>query len=268
MWRAFLYNIAILCSILAFFGLYVDIAPRASILLLKIVLEETDMKKVLGSVLALLLVFVLCVSVSAEKIQKNVAVGKSYVVVGLHDDVTYPDEDGKSLTDGVSATGGYSDPAWAGFSLDSPDFAEADNKVASVTVDLGETFEVTGLSIDFDIGDVASAIDRPQTVVFYSSSNGSEWTELGAGIAGEPGNGGYTTEYVLSDVSAVARYFKVEFVFTNYWCFVSEFQVFADVESSDESEVETPTTGDWTVPFVVAALFSVGGAVTVVWRRR
>lgn len=223
------------------------------------------MKKALSLILVAVLMSVLCVPASAAMTEQNVAINKSYTTAGIYADqsgnIPYPDEEGKTLTDGQYASGGYSDALWVGFNIGAPDIASADPKVGSVVVDLGESFDITGISGHFSAGAADAGIAPPSKVTFYASNNGTEWTLIGEGVKEEIADGDLTLNIGIDEVEATGRYFKMEIEFATNWAFVSEFEVFAMAE---ESETETPSTGDGAVIFAIVALLACAGAAVVV----
>ena len=78
-------------------------------------------KQLLASLLASAMLLAAVPAFAAEG-RTNIALGKSYTVKGILKDQAgnsnYPDEEGKSLTDGKGATQvGYGDAAWVGLNL-------------------------------------------------------------------------------------------------------------------------------------------------------
>ena len=161
------------------------------------------MKKALSLILVAVLMSVLCIPASAAMTEQNVAINKSYTTAGIYADqsgnIPYPDEEGKTLTDGQYASGGYSDALWVGFNIGAPDIASADPKVGSVVVDLGESFDITGISGHFSAGAADAGIAPPSKVTFYASNNGTEWTLIGEGVKEEIADGDLTLNIGIDD---------------------------------------------------------------------
>ena len=81
--------------------------------------------------------------------------------------VSYPDTDDKELTDGnfPAADAGYTAAEFMGFAASCPDY-EA-NKYASVTVDLGEIYELSKLSLYVGTSKFGAGIAAPASVEFF-----------------------------------------------------------------------------------------------------
>ena len=121
---------------------------------------------------------------------ENVALGKTYTTSPLYRqgtdykwsdsaDITYPDTDDKELTDGKfpadDAT--YGSPEFMGFAASCPDY-EA-NKYASVTVDLGEVYALSKLSLYVGTSKFGAGIAAPATVEFFVSEDGTNFVSVG-----------------------------------------------------------------------------------------
>ena len=176
---------------------------------------------------------------------KNVASGKSYTTSLLYRQggadvnwaydenaaVAYPDEDGVSLTDGVFDPGDndYKNVVWAGFSCNCPDYKEIG--YSRITVDLGEQTDITKTVLYVATSALTSGIgaDGFSAEVFVSDDN-ENWTSIGSASATDDANVNYTTIEVEN--SASARYVQVR-MNRGGWMFVSEVEVYAEVEVED-----------------------------------
>ena len=89
-------------------------------------------------------------------------------------------DNGRKLTDGVSATGNYSDPAWVGYSHQDIPIGETDSRAAypvkSFTVDLQEIKTIKSISFNMCVNGSA-AIREPSSTV-YVSADGENWVTL------------------------------------------------------------------------------------------
>ncbi|HPE95303.1 MAG TPA: discoidin domain-containing protein [Bacillota bacterium] len=226
------------------------------------------MKKFLAILLvATLFVSVLTVFVSAEATSQNVAINKSYTLVGIYPNLanaSWPDTDNKEITDGVfSSTGAYSDAEWVGFNIGADDIKDMETPQSAIIIDLGEEFDVTKLVVEA-CSDTGVGISFPSSVEYFVSTNGTDWTSVGTGTAGTAYNNDGCELVTLDGVTATGRYFKAEFTHASNWVFISEFELYALAE---ESEINPPT-GDTFVIFSIIALISCAGAFVAVKAKR
>ena len=169
---------------------------------------------------------------------ENVALNKAYTTSQLFrqneswswsDDaeITYPDEDGKSLTDGKLATNDatYKDEAWAGFNAQSPDYIATGYHY--VTVDLGQATDLVKFGID--IATSATGAGGPQVIEIYVSADGSDWGSAVATLTAEnPADS--NKEYIEASLSAPVngQYVQYRFTATDHnWMFVAEVEAYA-----------------------------------------
>ena len=260
------------------------------------------MRKFVSAFLAVALVAVACcVFASAE--DTNLALNKSYTAIGIFtaegaSAPSYPDEDGKTLTDGVKSGTEFSgsDAVWAGFNVNDKGMIANENK-SEISVDLGAAAKVSSFAVEV-IAVSEWGVSVPKTTEFLYSIDGNEWTSAGEGtIAPEAdGDGVYSVSLKLN-APVDAKYVKVQFVHNTNWLFVSEFEAFgtAGSGSTDESEAvseaesetassaapaessaaassagtsSTPSTSDaGIVAVVVLAVVAVIGAAVVVKKR-
>lgn len=230
---------------------------------------------------------------STEKVLVNFAKGASYTTSKLYQQggadvewgwdanapVAWPDEDGKSLTDGVLAANGatYPDPVWAGFHAKAPDYVE--NGYSWITVDLGEVKTVSKISLNVctsvNPDNKGAGISAPQSIEYFYSVDGENWESLG--VLG-PVDGPEDVEdvYVALDHTRDARYVQARMT-SEGWMFVSEFEVYGyedvvvEEDSKEESkEPSTPNAGDASnmIVFAVIALVALAGTAVVVKTRR
>ena len=167
---------------------------------------------------------------------ENVALGKTYVksqlfqqakkddgTWGWMDDapVSYPDTDDKELTDGVhpSATGDYTDAAWMGFHKDCPDYQN--NSYSYFTVDLGEIYALSKLTVDVGTSKLTGGIGAPATVEFLISEDGENFTSLG--VISVTNDATVVEQAVEQTCDVTAQYVQVRMT-SSAWMFVSEFE--------------------------------------------
>ena len=159
----------------------------------------------------------------------NLAFGKGYTVSGLYSVdgvVSYPDENGKSLTDGSSASpdGTYSDPAFAGFNVQSTEYRE--NGYASITVDLEKVYAVDKFIARVGTKKLTSGIIAPSGVSIYVSENNTDWKYAGE-VAVEDTDVTNTLDATVElSQSVSARYVQFRITGEKSWIFVSEVEVY------------------------------------------
>ena len=175
----------------------------------------------------------------AARVGELISVGKEYTTSPLHRQggkevgwaydenapVSYPDEDGKSLTDGISVPQDkqdFSAPEFAGFNYGTPNYKELG--YSWINLDLGEVTDISKIVLTFGSSKLGSGIGANNlTVRFYVSEDGETWTYLGQQAAVD------STEEITVDVAVgtdiAGRYVKAEFSRAG-WMFVTELAVY------------------------------------------
>ena len=174
--------------------------------------------------------------VEPAAVGENVAVGKTYTTSTLFRmsnvtwgwdetfDVTYPDEDGVSLTDGVKDPGDntYKNVVWAGFNFSSPDYLE--NGYSWITVDLGAKTDISKVVLVSATSALGSGIGSDNFAIeFFVSDDGENWTSIGALNAVDSADVNFTETAVETNVSG--QYVQVR-MSRGGWMFVSEVEVY------------------------------------------
>ena len=207
------------------------------------------MKKFLATLLAVALVAVACcVFASAE--DTNLALNKSYTTSTVRD--AWPDEGGKTLTDGVKSKTGEEfsagDAVWTGFNGNDID-KDAGEK-SEIVVDLGEVCTVKAFSVELcQYSEWGIAVFNIGTAEFLYSADGENWTSTGEGAGSvccevnaetDKYDDGVHTYSLTLDSAVAARYVKVAFA-PYSWAFISEFEAFGTTGAgtTDESKSET-----------------------------
>ncbi len=218
-------------------------------------------------------------STAPEKVLKNLAEGATYtaseqyrqggadVQWGWDDNApyAYPDEEGKTLTDGVKPADGADCYAaeWAGWTGIHPTYA--DYGYNWFTIDLGETKEFTNVNVWHGTAALQNGINAPESIQVFVSDDGENFTEVGSAV---PANDANSVNECTS-IAAVAsgRYVQVRVIAGN-WAFLSEIEVEGYVEV--ESDEETPNAGDASsmLVFAVIAFVALAGSAVVVKTRR
>lgn len=168
---------------------------------------------------------------------ENVAEGKPYTVVGIYPNAataSYPDAGGE-LTDGAyAAKDNFYDAGWVGLNVSADDIKDKEEKLSSVTVDLGEVtaIDVIALHVLNDEGAASAGIKAPKKVNFSVSNDGETWTDLGDT---DVINTIEDTNYLaINAEGAEARFVKATITHNSNWCFISEIEVYAAAEGGEE----------------------------------
>jgi len=168
----------------------------------------------------------------------NVALNKTYVTSDLFRmsnvtwgwdetfDVTYPDENGKSFTDGTFDPGdnSYTNAVWGGFSQD-PIYKEVGYH--TITVDLGKKTNICETVIYVASGALANGIGASNSSFeFLVSDDNTNWTSLGVVEPTDTDAANYVA--VSVEGFASGRYVQVRMT-RGGWLFVSEVEVYEAV---------------------------------------
>ena len=139
----------------------------------------------------------------------------------------YPDEDGKTLTDGVKATEDnvYSDTVWAGWSGAHPNYAETG--YMWMTIDLGEAKDLAKFVAYIGSSKLDNGIGASNTVVSVAVSNDGETFEVvGEAIPVDDANTIHALTTIELSEAVNAQYVQFRFV-RGGWVFLSELEVYA-----------------------------------------
>lgn len=177
---------------------------------------------------------------------------KSYVASGIYADgngnVPYPDENNKTLTDGVVAGAGtdYSDAAFVGFNK-GMDFYGT-NGYASILVDLGARYWIDEFSAYYGTGyNIDVGISAPESIEFYVSDDKTSWYKAGAvNVTDNTSVNCAKTALSLSE-SVAGRYIEYRFVGTSNWIMVAEVSAYEGSENPnfDPNPHKCVGVGDW-----------------------
>jgi chitodextrinase len=147
----------------------------------------------------------------------NIALGRPYTST-MPASSSYPDTDGVELTDGVSGSIDFSEPAWQG---------RAAVKTYAFTIDLGSEQVIKEIRSDW-LQDEGSGILLPQGVIAATSSDNVNFTNVGTAKDPLLGNDVLSYWYTLTDLSNVnGRYVRVQVIPgpNAEWTFVDEIEV-------------------------------------------
>jgi len=172
----------------------------------------------------------------------NLSINKPYVG-SVPMSPSYPDTDGKEMTNGTYGANYFWDPEWQGKST------EETPLVLSYTVDLGAKERIDGLSIGF-YQDLGSAIKLPRSVEFQVSEDNANYVSLGyspfrtLNFGPTPPDLSSVPYGLLLNQSVEARYVKIIVTSATYgWTFMDELLVERYPDSGigiagDELEIE------------------------------
>ena len=143
--------------------------------------------------------------------------------------IAYPDEDGKTLTDGVFAPDNKHElydadgAAWMGFHALCPDYKE--NGYAWIKLDLGASYDITEVVLYTSSSLVSVA--KASKVTVLVSADGETWNDFGEVEVVDDA----TKTVIKNSVTgtANARYVQYKFTAAGYWLGVCEAEVYANV---------------------------------------
>ena len=149
---------------------------------------------------------------------KNIALGKSYTSV-TPTESNYPDENGKSLTDGKNGIAQYYDPAWNGYL-----------GKAEIAVDLGANAEgVYAVSLT-TLGGGSAAVYHPNAVTVYASDDGVSYTAVKTESLGNDlsVDSLFTKKHTIALAGEIdCRYVKIAVSTNQSWIFIDEIEILA-----------------------------------------
>ncbi len=170
----------------------------------------------------------------------NLAYSKSYTTKGIYtvDGVaSYPDENGKSLTDGKDApyNAKYNDVAFTGFNKQTSEYTA--QGYASITVDLGAEYKVDEFVTRIGTAALSSGIYAPSSVSVYVSTDNATWTAAGTAIPVESYEVSNSHATLLISPAVTARYVQFRVVGGSNWMMISEVEVYEALPEEEEPAV-------------------------------
>jgi 3',5'-cyclic AMP phosphodiesterase CpdA len=175
----------------------------------------------------------------------SVAQGKTYETSKINS--TYPDESGKSLTDGVlsKSNSAYSDPVWIAFNRQ--DQSYKDNGYAYITVDLGEEYLINELNISLATRLQGAGVKAPTLVEAYASTDGSNFEKVAYCVPADRIDSKTTVATMFLEKQTQARFIKYcIYAESSNWILVSEVEAYCAPEAVSPgggSEDENPGGG-------------------------
>lgn len=168
---------------------------------------------------------------------ENLAAGKTYTASeqykqggadadwGWDDNApyAYPDEDGKTLTDGVKAADGVDMFAaeWAAWTGQHPKFAEEGIKF---TIDLGEVKDIAKVDVWYGTQFLGNGVVAPAGIEVLVSEDGTNFTSMGSVTPEDDASVNSLCASVIG--AASGRYVQIS-VNSGNWAFLSEIEVYA-----------------------------------------
>ena len=200
------------------------------------------MKKIISMILTVALLASLA-SVCVLAADVDVASGKSYELIGVFPNLsgaTYPDEEGKTITDDKYAeSNSFSDAAWVGFNVGADDIKDTETPSGAIIVDLGKTEKITKVYIEAN-ETTSAGISAPEGVEILVSADKAAWTSAGNATVALKSEGIYDITLTLDSVEA--RYVKAVFDHKSNWVFISEVDIYASGAASHASP-DPPAAG-------------------------
>ncbi len=147
----------------------------------------------------------------------------------------YPDEGGKTLTDGnICTSNDLNDIAWVGFNAKTPAVAEVGYNY--IRVDLGEVYGLTQLDLHVGSNGLGYGIVAPDAVEFFVSEDGETYTSVGSANGT---NSGAASELLSVECEVNARYVEARITSAS-WAFVSEIFAYGGEAFADEEPTPDP----------------------------
>ena len=200
------------------------------------------MKKIISMILTVALLASLA-SVCVLAADVDVASGKSYELIGVFPNLsgaTYPDEEGKTITDDKYAeSNSFSDAAWVGFNVGADDIKDAETPSGAIIVDLGKTEKITKVYIEAN-ETTSAGISAPEGVEILVSADKAAWTSAGNATVALKSEGIYDITLTLDSVEA--RYVKAVFDHKSNWVFISEVDIYASGAASEGGSTTPPAS--------------------------
>lgn len=173
----------------------------------------------------------------------NIALNKTYTLSGCGERDTYH----AKLTDGAAkAELSYNHDEWFGFYCNGSDqsIINAPDKLGHVIIDLGASYDIFGVSVNFVDLAGGSGINAPTAVNAYLSADGETWSDpVALNIPTDTTEG--VSYAVAGEVSGSARYVKVDVALGGTFAFLNEIEVYEAkktvVPGGDEPEVIVET---------------------------
>ncbi|MBQ4317343.1 MAG: discoidin domain-containing protein, partial [Clostridia bacterium] len=166
----------------------------------------------------------------------NLAKGKSYVAsapYSYNNEIPYPDENGKTLTDGALAPedAKYDNEAFVGFNKGTEDYKN--DGYIYITVDLGKTYRLeTFVAYFASKFNGEAGVYAPTDMAVFVSDDNETWTEAGSVKIKDSNAVSNVAGIVTLDRGVFGRYVQFRVVNEDHnWIMVSEVAVYGDEQT-------------------------------------
>ncbi len=142
--------------------------------------------------------------------------------------IAYPDEDGKTLTDGVKDPGDsdYLNAVWAGFNPGTPTYKEQGYN--AITFQFDESVNIAKTVVTLATSALKNGIGAANTTFeVFVSDDGETWTSVGTAAAEDDASVNYVE--VVIEGAGTGKYVEVRMVRAG-WAFISEVEVYSAAE--------------------------------------
>ncbi len=167
----------------------------------------------------------------------NVTLGKSYTHSPLYpndSEPSYPDENGKTMTDGEITPEGesFSHASFMGFNKNHSDFTA--HGYSAITVDLGGLHYVDKFTAHVGSAYYLSAgIDAPEMIEICLSHDGKTWYKAGRTAHTDTEESNTVAATLTLESALSARYVQYRFIGNGNWMFVCEVEAYG-IEADEE----------------------------------
>ncbi|MBQ4317089.1 MAG: discoidin domain-containing protein, partial [Clostridia bacterium] len=170
----------------------------------------------------------------------NIALGKTYETseqYKVDGAIKYPDETGKTMTDGVSAPSDalYKHEAFIALYKTTDFYTQ--NGYAQLTLDLGKSYDLGRLVARVGTVKCTSGVNAPTKLDIYVSSDKTNWKFAGSTTVNDNSEVSCIPINVILDTKATGRYVQYRFTIDN--------GVFAMVSEVEAYEWHEHVLGDW-----------------------
>lgn len=187
-------------------------------------------------------------TVEPDPVRANLALNKTYVADGVYtvDGVaSYPDENGVTLTDGITAPfdAKYDHAAYVGFNRGTDFYTE--NGYVAITVDLESEYWMDKFVLhagsDYNS---PTGIGAPEQISVFVSADGAEWTEFKTITPESDATISCNAFVIESDTSVLGRYVQFRIVGSLNWIMVAEVEAYEGEASEINPPVDDYIAGD------------------------
>lgn len=141
-------------------------------------------------------------------------------------DITYPDEDGITLTDGIfAASPDCGDSAWIGFHSETPRYKETEYHY--INIDLKSGADITGAKLYVGTSQSGEGVSLPRSIELLTSDDGENWTTVTTAMPEDDSQNVVNGNKLIElPAGIVTRYLQIRIV-NEGWTFISELEIYA-----------------------------------------